>query len=118
MSTEILPAYVPEPGSKLAATPQQRILSYLGELRAGDTVPVIRIANDLDLPYGTTAQYIRQFADMRYVMVVKMQNKTTVSLNPTLAPTIAARIIPEWQDDFGAHPINGRVQRRTSILGN
>lgn len=117
MSTEIIPEFVPEPGSRLAATPQQRILSYLGELRSGDTVPVMRIANDLDMAYGTTAQHIRQFISMNYVLAIKLQNKTVVSLNPTLAPSIAARLIPEWQDWFGAHPIHGRMQRRIHIVG-
>lgn len=117
MSEDDTAEFVPEPGSKLATTPQQRILSYLGELRRGDTVPVIRIANDLDMAYGTTAQHIRQFVDMHYVQVIKLQNKTVVSLDPALAPTIAAAIIPEWQDWFGAHPLHGRVQRRTQIIG-
>lgn len=118
MSTEIIPEFVPEPGSKLSATPQQRILSYLGELRSGDAVPVIRIANDLDMAYGTTAQHIRQFINMNYVLAIKLQNKTVVKLHPTLHPSIAARLVPEWDDSFGAHPINGRVQRRTNILGS
>jgi hypothetical protein len=102
--------------SKLLAAPaMQRILSYLGELKAGESVPVMRVAADLDLPYGSCAEHIRYLHSLQYVAVTKTATKSLVCLNALLDPAVAAKVVVEWQDSFGAHPTSGRAQRRIQV---
>jgi len=106
---------LPTNSGKLAAPPIRRILSYLGELKANESVPVMRVATDLDLPYGTTAEHIRYLNSLGYVLVVKTPGKSLVSLSPKLAPHLFGTLVVEWDDSFGAHPTKGRTQRRIQV---
>jgi hypothetical protein len=85
-----------------------RILSYLGELKAREYAPVMQIAADLSISYGSCAEHIRYLNEQEVVVVRKTPSKSMVRLNNDMNPAFFSRIVCEWQPEFGTHPSAGR----------
>lgn len=99
----------------LAATAQQKILAYLGELKQGDSVTQMRLAADLDIPHQTLAAHVRLLVELGYVVTMPSPNGKLVFISPNISPATSLKIIIEWDDAFGSHPYNGRLVRRQMI---
>jgi len=85
-----------------------RILSYLGELKAREYAPVMQIAADLSISYGSCAEHIRYLHDQGVVVVSKTPSKSMVRLNNDMNPAFFSRIVCELHPEFGTHPSAGR----------
>jgi DNA-binding transcriptional ArsR family regulator len=94
----------------------RRILSYLGELKRLELVPVMQIAADLSISYGTCAEHIRYLADQAVVIIARTPGKSMVRLNNELAPAFFAAIVCVWEPEFGTHPSAGRRTQTTASL--
>ena len=100
---------------KLAPTATQRILGYLGELKQGDSATLMRMTADLDIPHNTLAMHIKTLESMRYVATQVANGDKLVRLDERLDPGVILQIVPEWDDEFGAHPYEGRTVRRALL---
>lgn len=100
--------------AKPTATPHRKILSYLGELRMGDSVPVMRMIADLNMVYGTASMYVNELIDLHYVQSELVGSVLHVRLQPMLEPGMVITLTAEWRPEFGTHPYEGAtaMQRR------
>lgn len=98
----------------LEVTSQRKILSYLGELRVGDRVPVMRMIADLRMIYSTAAMQITQLIDIGYVTALNVGGVQYLQLSTDLPPATVLQITGAWKDAYGTHPYSGATatQRR------
>ena len=99
--------------------PMARMLSYLGQLKAADRVPVMKLMADLDLIYNTNTMYLQTLAAQGHVLIEKRGAVNTARL-ADLPPAQLIALVPEWEDRFGIHPYAQATeqQRRRAKYAN
>lgn len=99
-----------------------RILAYLGELRAGDLVPVRKLINDLDLRFTTAKNVLSQLEEEWIVeKQITTQRGTVASFCISKTAMMQRKVNgvatvnhpngdyvpfvpPEWEASYGQHP--------------